>query len=109
MEKKVQFITDAEGRRSAVILPIEEYEEMLEDLGMGRAARESKAEPRRPFEDVVKELDAAPFMAPHSLEELARLQGVKPLENVNALAGGFPEDENIDEFLDDIYKHRETA
>lgn len=52
---------------------------------------------------------AAAFLAPHSLEELARLQGVKPLENAGDLAGGFPEDENIDEFLDDIYKHREIA
>ena len=59
MQKNVQFVTDAEGRRSAVILPIEEYEEMMEDLHIGRAARQSKAEPRRPFEEVVKELRAA--------------------------------------------------
>jgi hypothetical protein len=32
---------------------------MMEDLHIGRAARESKSEPRRPFEDVVKELRAA--------------------------------------------------
>jgi hypothetical protein len=54
-------------------------------------------------------MGATAFLAPHSIEELARLQGVKPLEDVNVLAGGFPEDENIDEFLDDIYKHRETV
>ena len=59
MPKDVQFVTDAEGHRSAVILPIEEYEAMMEDLQIGRAARASKAEPRRPFEDVVKELRAA--------------------------------------------------
>ncbi len=59
MPKNVQFVTDAEGHRNAVILPIEEYEEMLEDLHIGRAARESKTEPRRPFEAVVKELRAA--------------------------------------------------
>jgi PHD/YefM family antitoxin component YafN of YafNO toxin-antitoxin module len=59
MPKDVQFVTDAEGHRNAVILPIEEYEAMMEDLQIGRAARESKAEPRRPFEDVVKELRAA--------------------------------------------------
>jgi hypothetical protein len=29
---------------------------MMEDLHMGRAARESKSEPRRPFQDVVDEL-----------------------------------------------------
>jgi len=59
MEKNIQFVTDTEGHRKAVILPIDEYEEMLEDLHMGRAAQESKTEPRRPFEDVVKELRAA--------------------------------------------------
>jgi len=59
MLKNVQFIVDTEGRRKAVILPVEEYEEIMEDLHMGRAARESKSEPRRPFEDVVKELRGA--------------------------------------------------
>ena len=49
MQKNVQFVTDAEGHKTAVILPIEEYEEMMEDLETGRAARESKAQPRRPF------------------------------------------------------------
>ncbi len=52
MLKNVQFVTDAEGHKTAVILPIEEYEDMMDDLAMGRAARESKAEPRRLLEDV---------------------------------------------------------
>jgi len=55
----VQFIIDAEGRKTAVILPIEEYEEMLEDLHLGRVARESKNEPRRPFAKVVEEMRSA--------------------------------------------------
>lgn len=38
---------------------MEEYEDMMDDLAMGRAARASKAEPRRPLEDVVQELRAA--------------------------------------------------
>jgi len=59
MQKNVQFIVDTEGHRKAVILPVEEYEEMVEDLHMGRAARGSKSEPRRSFEDVAKELRAA--------------------------------------------------
>jgi len=59
MPTNVQFVTDAEGRKTAVILPIEEYEEMMEDLHMGRAAREAKGEPRRTFEEVVKELRSA--------------------------------------------------
>ena len=59
MPKNVQFIVDTEGHRKAVILPVEEYEEMLKDLRIGRAALESESEPRRSFEDVVKELRAA--------------------------------------------------
>ena len=59
MPTKVQLVTDTEGHKTAVILPIEDYEEMMEDLQMGRAARESKGEPRRAFEDVVKELRSA--------------------------------------------------
>ncbi len=54
--KNVQFVIDPDGHKTAVILPIEEYEEMMEDLEMGRAARESKSQPRRAFEEVVKEL-----------------------------------------------------
>jgi PHD/YefM family antitoxin component YafN of YafNO toxin-antitoxin module len=32
MSRNVQFVTDADGNKVAVILPIEEYEEMMEDL-----------------------------------------------------------------------------
>lgn len=59
MPNNVQFVTDTEGHKTAVILPIEEYEEMMEDLHTGHAARESRGEPRRPFEEVVKELCSA--------------------------------------------------
>ena len=59
MQKNHQFVTDAEGRKTAVIFPIEEYEETMEDLERGRAARQSGGQPRRPFDDVVKELRAA--------------------------------------------------
>lgn len=55
----VRYVIDAEGRKTAVILPIEEYEEMLEDLHLGRVARESKNEPRRPFAEVVEEMRSA--------------------------------------------------
>jgi PHD/YefM family antitoxin component YafN of YafNO toxin-antitoxin module len=59
MSKNVQYVTDAEGHKTAVILPIEEYEEMMEDLHLGSAARESLNEPRRPFTEAVEELRAA--------------------------------------------------
>ena len=52
----VQYITDAQGHKTAVILPIEDYEEMLEDLHFGAAVRESENEPTRSFDEVVTEL-----------------------------------------------------
>jgi hypothetical protein len=56
MVKNMQFITDSEGRRTAVIVPIDEFEKMLEDLHLGRVARESVTEPRRPFAEIIEEL-----------------------------------------------------
>ncbi|HEY9285511.1 MAG TPA: hypothetical protein VIP46_18815 [Pyrinomonadaceae bacterium] len=49
MSRNVQFVTDADGNRVAVILPLDEYEEMLEDLHLGRVARESRGEERIPW------------------------------------------------------------
>ena len=59
MSSNVQYVTNESGQRTAVILPIEEYEEMLEDLHLIQVADESKDEPRRPFSDVVDEMRAA--------------------------------------------------
>lgn len=59
MSKNLQFITDTQGNKTAVILPIEEWEEMMEDLHLSRIARESKDEERRPFQEVVEEMRAA--------------------------------------------------
>lgn len=59
MSKNVQYIIDTEGHKTAVILPIEEYEQLMEDLHLGRVARESQQEPRRPFAEVVDEMRAA--------------------------------------------------
>ncbi len=59
MSKNVQYVTDAEGQKTAVILPLDEYEELIEDLHLGRVARESKDEERRPFAEVVEEMRQA--------------------------------------------------
>ncbi len=56
MSKNVQYVTDAAGEKTAVILPLAEYEELMEDLHLGRVARESKDEERRPFAEVVAEM-----------------------------------------------------
>lgn len=56
MTRSVQYITDANGERTAVILPLEEYEELLEDLHVTRVAYETKDEPSRPLSEVVEEM-----------------------------------------------------
>jgi hypothetical protein len=46
------------------------------------------------------------FLANRSIEELAKLQGVRPIKDVRVLFGGIPEDEDIDAFLQEIYGAR---
>ena len=58
MSKNVQYVTDANGERTAVILPLDEYEELLEDLHVIRVAEETKDEPRIPWEEVKAELES---------------------------------------------------
>lgn len=58
MSKNLQFVTNDEGQKTAVILPIDEYENLMEDLHLARVARESKDEPRYPFAEVIEELRA---------------------------------------------------
>ena len=56
MSRNVQYITDANGERTAVILPLDEYQELLEDMHVIRVAEETKNDPVRPLSEVVEEL-----------------------------------------------------
>ena len=58
MSSNIQYVADANGKRIAVILPIEEYENLLEDFHVIAAAYETRNEPLIPFEDVLAELRA---------------------------------------------------
>lgn len=51
-----QFIIDQEGHRTAIILPLEEYERLLEDLHDLAVVAERRDEEPVDFEDVVKRL-----------------------------------------------------
>jgi hypothetical protein len=46
------------------------------------------------------------FHRGRSLEQLAEAQGVEPLQNTRVLAGGWPEVEDLDLFLEDVYSSR---
>lgn len=53
-----QFITDKAGQKISVILPIHEYEELLEDLKDLAAVAELKSEPTVSLDSVIKKLKA---------------------------------------------------
>ena len=46
------------------------------------------------------------FFAEPSIDELANAQKVKPFKDISDLAGGIPADQDIDEFLGEIYGSR---
>ncbi len=54
---KKQFIVDEQGRKTAIILPINEYEELLEDLEDLAIIAERRHEPTEPLEVVIERLE----------------------------------------------------
>jgi PHD/YefM family antitoxin component YafN of YafNO toxin-antitoxin module len=57
-ELQAQYITDSNGKKTAVILPIEEFEELLEDLEDLAVLAERREEPAIPHSDVVEKLQS---------------------------------------------------
>jgi len=51
-----QYIIDEKGQKTAVVLPIEEYEELLEDLHDLAIIAERRDEPTVAFEELKKRL-----------------------------------------------------
>jgi hypothetical protein len=49
---------------------------------------------------------ARDFHSGRTLQQLADAQAVQPLINPKILSGGFPDDEDVDEFLEEIYSSR---
>ena len=49
---------------------------------------------------------AKEFHSGRSLQQLAEAQGVAPMDNPKVLVGGWPEGQDVDEFLEDIYSTR---
>jgi len=47
------------------------------------------------------------FFQPKTLQELAKDQGVDPVKDISVFAGGFPEEEDIDEMSEELYRLRE--
>lgn len=53
-----QYIVDESGKRIAVVLPLENYEELLEDLHDLAVIAERKDEPTISFDELKKRLKA---------------------------------------------------
>jgi len=51
-------------------------------------------------------LGAKDFFAARSFEQLAAAQGIRPVTNPSDLVGGWPIDENVDDFVDATYESR---
>jgi PHD/YefM family antitoxin component YafN of YafNO toxin-antitoxin module len=51
-----QYIVDPKGERTAVVLPLKEYEELLEDLHDLAIIAERLDEPTIPFEELKRRL-----------------------------------------------------
>jgi len=49
---------------------------------------------------------AGPFLATSTLEELADAQGVAPMKKPEQMAGAWPEEEDVDQFVQETYQSR---
>ncbi|MHB8778030.1 MAG: hypothetical protein ACYC6R_09745 [Anaerolineales bacterium] len=59
---QAQYITDENGRKTAVVLPIKEFEELLEDLEDLAVLAERREEPTISFEEVMERLKRDGFL-----------------------------------------------
>lgn len=56
MSDALQYLTDERGERTAVVLPIAEYEQLLEDLEDLAVVAERRDEPTIPHEQFINDL-----------------------------------------------------
>ena len=54
----MQYLTDSDGEKTAVLLPLKEYERLLEDLADLAAIADRRDEPTVPHEEFVESLKA---------------------------------------------------
>jgi len=59
MGKAEEYIVDKKGRKKSVVLDIEEYEDLLEDIESLALIADTKDEPKVSFEEIKKGLKAS--------------------------------------------------
>lgn len=57
-----QYVVDAEGRKTAVILRLDEYEALLEDLSDLAVVAERRDEPTISHEDLIQRIEADGYL-----------------------------------------------
>ena len=62
MSPNAQFVTDQNGEKTSVILPLAEYEALMEDLDDLAVIAERANEPTIPLEEVVANLKKDGFL-----------------------------------------------
>ena len=60
---QAQYITDETGKKTAIILPIEEFEELLEDIEDIAVLLERRDESSIPFDEVIAKLKQNGFLS----------------------------------------------
>ena len=55
--ERIRFLVDEKGRKESVVLPMKEYQDLLEDLADLVLIAERKEEPTAPLEAVKKRLE----------------------------------------------------
>lgn len=58
MMRKARYLVDESGQKTDVVLPVEEYEDLLEDIHDLAVIAERKDEPTTSFEELKKRLEA---------------------------------------------------
>lgn len=53
---ELRYIVDEKGEKKEVVIPIEEYEELLEDLHDLAVVAERRGEPTVPLEEIIEKL-----------------------------------------------------
>ena len=56
MSAPLQYLTDSEGEKTAVILPLKDYEKLMEDLSDLAAIADRRGEDTVPHEEFVESL-----------------------------------------------------
>jgi hypothetical protein len=104
-ELQAQYVTDHNGKKTAVILPIEEFEELLEDLDDLAVLAERRDEPAIPFKVLLKEAIVELFEERQEVFAAIVAEAIEDIGLANAIREGrkndFVSKEEIDAILAD--------